>query len=97
MYEKLDKLRAEVERLRQRVEDDKARLKAAELKLKAAENSQIIANVGALNLTPEQLAQLLAQLANGPMTTSETAQPAVEPEAKSYYDYDEEEELENED
>ena len=34
MYEKLDKLRAEVERARQRVEDDKVRLRAAEDKLK---------------------------------------------------------------
>lgn len=97
MYEKLDKLRAEVERLRQRVEDDKARLKAAELKLKEAENSQIIADVGALNLTPEQLAQLLAQLANGQVPTAGATQSTVETETKSYYDYDKEEDLEDED
>lgn len=65
MYERLDKLRAEVERMKARLEDDKVRLKAAEDKLKAAENAQIIADVGALNLTPEQLAQFLAMMQNG--------------------------------
>lgn len=53
MYERLDKLRAEVDRIKTRLEDDKVKLKAAEDKLKAAENAQIIADVGALNLTPD--------------------------------------------
>ena len=65
MYEKLDRLRAEVDRLRARVEDDRARLKAAEERLKNAENTQILADVGALNLTPEQLAQFLQLAAAG--------------------------------
>lgn len=64
MYERLDKLRAEVERMKQRIEDDKARLKAAELKLKEAENSQIIADVSSMNLTPEGLARLLQNMAS---------------------------------
>ena len=59
MYEKLDKLRAEVERCKKKVEDDRAKLKAAEEKLKEAESSQILADVGALNLSPEQLAEFL--------------------------------------
>ena len=65
MYEKLDKLRAEVERARQRVEDDKVRLRAAEDKLKEEENKQILADVGALNLKPEQLAEFLKLAASG--------------------------------
>ena len=59
MYEKLDKLRAEVERCKKKVEDDRAKLRAAEEKLKEAESSQILADVGALNLSPEQLAEFL--------------------------------------
>ncbi|MBQ7616227.1 MAG: DUF4315 family protein [Butyrivibrio sp.] len=65
MYERLDKLRAEVERCRKKVEDDKLRLKAAEQKLQEAENSQILADVGALNLSPEQLAEFLKLVSNG--------------------------------
>ena len=40
MYEKLDKLRAEVKRWEQRIEDDKAKLRQAQDKLKEAENSR---------------------------------------------------------
>lgn len=65
MYERLDKLRAEVERCRKKVEDDKVMLKAAEQRLQEAENSQILADVGALNLSPEQLAEFLKLVANG--------------------------------
>lgn len=65
MYEKLDKLRADVRRWRRKLEDDKAKLKLAEQKLQEAENSQILADVGALNLTPEQLAEFLKLVSNG--------------------------------
>ena len=59
MYEKLDKLRAEVKRWEQKIEDDKAKLRQAQDKLKEAEHSQILSDVGALNLSPEQLAEFL--------------------------------------
>lgn len=65
MYERLDKLRAEVKRAEKKLEDDKARLKAAQQRLQEAENSQILADVGALNLSPEQLAEFLKLVANG--------------------------------
>ena len=65
MYERLDKLRAEVERCRKKVEDDRLKLKAAEEKLKEAEHTQILADVGALNLSPEQLAGFLKLVAAG--------------------------------
>lgn len=64
MYERLDKLRAEVKRMEKKLEDDKARLKAAQQRLQEAENSQILADVGALNLSPEQLAEFLKLVAN---------------------------------
>ena len=73
MYEKLDKLRAEVERCKSKIEDDKAKLKAAEAKLQEAENSQILADVGALNLSPEQLAEFLKLATSGKLTSSGTA------------------------
>ena len=56
MYEKLDKLRAEVKRWEQRIEDDKAKLRIAKEKLERAENEQILADVGALTLKHEQVA-----------------------------------------
>ena len=65
MYEKLDKLRAEVERWKNRIEDDKGKLKQAEAKLQEAENLQILADVGAMNLKPEQLAEFLKLIAGG--------------------------------
>ena len=65
MYEKLDKIRAELERARQRKADADAKVKQLEQKLKEAENTQILADVGALKLTPEQVAQFLQMAANG--------------------------------
>ena len=86
MYERLDKLRAEVERCKRKVEDDRLRLKAAEQKLQEAENTQILADVGALNLSPEQLAEFLKLVSNGQVGNAGTVNmvPAVvkETEAK---------------
>ena len=65
MYERLDKLRAEVTRMKQKIEDDKVKLRAAEEKLKDAENQQILADIGALNLKPEQVAELLKAMTGG--------------------------------
>ena len=65
MYEKLDKIRAELERARQRKADADAKVKQLEQKLKEAENTQILADVGALKLTPEQVAQFLQMAASG--------------------------------
>lgn len=70
MYEKLDKLRAEVERWKNRIEEDKGKLKLAEQKLQEAENTQILADVGALHLTPEQLAEFLKLAASGNLMTA---------------------------
>jgi len=74
MYEKLDKLRAELGRAKQRRAEADAKVKQLEQKLKEAENTQILADVGALKLTPEQLAQFLQMAAGGQL---EAPQPAV--------------------
>ena len=65
MYERLDKLREEVKRRKKMIEVAKMRLKEAEEKLREAENSQILSNVAALNLTPEQLSELLKRVTEG--------------------------------
>ncbi len=65
MYEKLDKLREEVRRCEKRAIDAQNRLKAAQEKLKESEASQILADVGAMKLSPEKLAQVLALVKSG--------------------------------
>ena len=90
MYEKLDKLRGEVERLKRKLEEDRNRLKAAEQKLKNAENAQIIADVGALNLSPEQLAQFLQMVQQGGSANVDSQQTeAIEPELSDDEDQEE--------
>lgn len=101
MYEKLDKIRAELDRAKQRRAEADAKVKQLEQKLKEAESTQILADVGALKLTPEQLAQFLQLAASGQLpiptanSSSEVAQ-MKETEEKDYkYDY-ESEDLEDE-
>ncbi len=65
MYEKLDKLRDEVRRAEKRKKAADERLKTAQEKLREAENLQILSDVGALNMTPEQVAQFLKMAASG--------------------------------
>ena len=78
MYEKLDKLRAEVKRWEQKIEDDKAKLRQAQDKLKEAEHSQILSDVGALKLSPEEVAKLLQLAASGQLSVP-TAENKTEP------------------
>lgn len=65
MYEKLDKLRAELKRARQKKKELEAKIKNLEQRLAEAESAQILADVKAMNLTPEQLAQFLQLAAGG--------------------------------
>lgn len=64
MYEKLDKLREELQRAIKRREAAEERVRQLEEKLREAEGNQILADVAALKLTPEKLAELL-KLATG--------------------------------
>ena len=73
MYEKLDKLRADLDRARQRKADAEAKVKQAEEKLREAENSQVLADVSALKLTPEQVAQFLQMAAAGQLQNAGAA------------------------
>ena len=98
MYEKLDKIRADLDRAKQRRAEADARVKQLELRLKEAENNQILADVGALKLTPEQLAQFLQMVSGTQQTAGEkTADVQAETNVDTEYDYEESEDLEDED
>lgn len=77
MYEKLDKLRAELDKARMKRAEADAKVKHLEQKLREAENSQILAEVGALKLTPEQLAEFLKMAAGNRMATVSQPSPFV--------------------
>lgn len=100
MYEKLDKIRAELERARQRKADADAKVKQLEQKLKEAENTQILADVGALKLTPEQVAQFLQMAASGQLPVAQSnpgAGPAtIAATEVTDDDYDEREDFDDE-
>lgn len=101
MYEKLDKLRAELDRAKQRRADADAKVKQLEQKLREAENTQILADVGALKLTPEQLAQFLHMAASGqlPMAQNGTvanATPVPATVQENNDDYEESEDFNDE-
>jgi putative periplasmic protein cpxP len=68
MYERLDKLREELKRAQKRKLSADKKLKLAEERLREAENSQILSDVGALNLTPEQVSQFLRLAATGQLS-----------------------------
>ena len=104
MFEKLDKLREEVRRCEKRRDEANERLKAAQAKLKEAQASQILSDVGALKLSPEEVAKLLQLAAAGQLSVS-TAENKTETvttaEVSSIYgddeDSDDKEESEDED
>lgn len=64
-YEKLDRIREDIKRDKAKVVKLQEQIKAKEAKLKEAEASQIVADVGALNMTPEQLGEFLALIQSG--------------------------------
>lgn len=64
MYERLDKLRDELRKAEKRKEDADKKLKIAQDRLREAESTQILADVEALHLTPEQVGQFLSMAAN---------------------------------
>nr|WP_288974542.1 DUF4315 family protein [uncultured Shuttleworthia sp.] len=65
MYEKLEKLRAELRRAEKRKKDADLKLKTAQERLKEAENAQILSDVGTFHMTPKQVAEFLKLAASG--------------------------------
>lgn len=91
MYEKLDKLRDEVRRCEKRAADAQNRLRVAQEKLKEGEASQILSDVGAMKLTPEELAQVLSLVKAGALNG---VQPTIEEKKDdSYFASDSKEEI----
>ena len=92
MFEKLDKLREEVRRCEKRRDEANERLKAAQAKLKEAEASQILSDVGALKLSPEEVAKLLQLAASGqlsvPASENKTENTTIETTSSIYGDAD---------
>ena len=86
MYERLDKLREEVKRCEKRRDEANERLKAAQAKLKEAEASQILSDVGALKLTPEEVARLLQLAASGELSLPATEKNSTMTETEEYVD-----------
>lgn len=77
MYEKLDRLREELQRAIKRREAADERVRQLEEKLKEAEGNQILADVAALKLTPEKLAELLMLATGGSLAAGSDIKRAV--------------------
>ena len=97
MYEKLDKLRTDLKRAKQKKMEMEAKIRSLEQKLQEAEDTQILADVKQMNLTPEQLAQFLQLAAAGklPIPSREEAdmENGVDPgQAEEQEDGEDEEE-----
>lgn len=91
MYEKLDKLRDEVKRCEKRVADAQSKLKAAQEKLKEGEASQILSDVGALKMSPEELARVLELVKSGQLNQGAAANIETKTTYTGSYSKDEEE------
>lgn len=64
-YEKLDRIREDIKRDKEKLLKLQEQIKAKEAKLKEAEANQIVADVGAMNMSPEQLGEFLALIQSG--------------------------------
>ena len=64
-FEKLDRMRADIQRDREKVARMLEQIKHKEAKLKEAEATVILADVGSYNMTPEQLSDFLKLAASG--------------------------------
>ena len=64
-YEKLDRIREDIKKDKAKVAKLQEQIKVKEAKLKEAEASQIVADVSAVNMTPEQLGEFLALIQSG--------------------------------
>lgn len=104
-YDKLDRMRNDILRDKKKVAKLQEQIKQKEAKLKEAEAGQILADVGAMNMSPEQLAQFLALIQSGQLNgmlagnvSVPTEEPVIEEKASEEeedLDYEEEEDFDN--
>lgn len=97
MYEKLDKLRDEVKRCEKRVADAQSKLKAAQDKLKEGEASQILSDVGALKMSPEELARVLELVKSGQLNQGAVANTSTETKTTYTGSYSKDDDLDEND
>ena len=103
-YEKLDRIREDIKRDKAKVAKLQEQINIKEAKLKEAEANQIVADVGAMNMSPEQLGEFLALIQSGGLhdLLSGKTQVAAEDSSDAMTDdnddfYDEEEDVNDED
>ena len=98
MFERIDRLRDDLERAKMRRAEAEARVKACENRLKEAENNQIISEVAKRKLRPEELAKLLQMASDGRLAAllSESPIEDVSQNSNSEEDVTYEESEENE-
>ena len=103
-YEKFDRIREDIKRDKAKVVKLQEQIKIKEAKLKEAEANQIVADVGAMNMSPEQLGEFLALIQSGGLhdLLSGKTQVAAERSSDAMTDenddfYDEEEDVNDED
>ncbi len=104
MYERIERLREELGRARQRKVEAERRVKRCEANLKEAENQQILADVGALKLTPEQVSEFLKLAASGQLSAlgtgyvsgKELTADSADTSSLEDIDYDESEDIDDE-
>ena len=75
-YEKLERMRTEIRRDKAKVAKMQEQIKQKEAKLREAENTQIVADVSAMNMSPEQLGSFLKLIQSGKLSAFMTGQSA---------------------
>lgn len=97
-FEKLDRMRADIERDREKVARMQEQIKHKEAKLKEAEATVILADVGSYHMTPEQLSEFLKLAASGRLDAiMKNSAPVTNARTPVVPDDDEEENEETED
>lgn len=82
-YDKLERMRNDIQKDRNKVSKLQEQIKQKEAKLKEAEASQIVSDVDAMNMSPEQLGQFLALIQSGQLSSFLNAQENTMNIAKS--------------
>lgn len=99
IFEKLERMRADIQKDKEKVTELLERIKVKEAKLKEAEANQIVADVGALNMSPEQLSEFLALIKSGQISAIMSGSVAASTTSSTYgySSKDEDEDTDNED
>ncbi len=95
-YDKLERMRADIKRDRAKVAKLQEQIKQKEARLKEAEANQIVADVGAMNMSPEQLGEFLSLIQSGRLNELLSGQVAVKTEATENNETEDDEKFDSE-